>query len=415
MWERLATDLRRTESPSTRLSRSTVRTFSAIVLAAISVCLTVSLFDIGFATIDDARIMYVYAGYASGVPEPVYSFQSVPWSALIAALYSAAPTVPWYPLSHLALICISLAVLDYRLMEFADAAVVIENRWLCAGARALLVLVTHAFTYLALYLGNIIQLHFETTAGLVGLAAMLLLCRIDLSKRLLSQTKSLVGFSALFFLVCATMKEVFYALSAFVVTLVAWKAVVAWKDETCLRAIALRASAIACSGVLVFAAVMGSNALFRGGEAWSSYFDYNSYRVSFWDYDHTTYKEDPAGYAAVGWSEEFYNLAEHMYFMDERFNEDALSQVIERFNRVSSTVEGPAVYSTLRTIWHVLKDEPIALAQLCLAFALAMIQVWRGVAGGVTKSWLYQLVLMLLIGAMGIFLSYIWVGAEGCP
>ena len=57
-----------------------------------------------FMTIDDARLRYVYAGYATGTPESNYLFSYGPWSTIISALYRLKSGFPWYALAQFSVI-----------------------------------------------------------------------------------------------------------------------------------------------------------------------------------------------------------------------------------------------------------------------------------------------------------------------
>ena len=106
-------------------------------------------------------------------------------------------------------------------------------------------------------------------------------------------------------------------------------------------------------------------------DSWQEYLAYNKYRVSFWDYPHITYEEDPELFEEMGWSEEFYNLTDSMYFMDRRFDKESLSSFTKPFSWFSYSD-----FDSLKANFHdqlssLLHSERLPIIQSCfLGFVL---------------------------------------------
>ncbi len=83
---------------------------------------------------------------------------------------------------------------------------------------------------------------------------------------------------------------------------------------------------------LILLFVKGIEDKSKSSVEWQEYYKYNKYRVSFWDYEHETYEDNPELFDKIGWSEEFYQLSENMYFMDKRFNKENLGEIVEKFS-----------------------------------------------------------------------------------
>lgn len=314
-----------------------------------------------FATIDDARLLYVYAGYASGTPEGTYLFSNSIWGGLLASCYSIFPFVNWYFVYHVATIMICStafgAIVYYRLVH--------GGLPLYAGV------VIHVAAMLVVFQNAALLLHFEVTAALLGASASaVLLC---VSPRQSPRANALIASAAVCFLLFCMLQEknTFYASAVFFV--LAWLFQVASFGR--LGKAARRGLAVVMIAGISVVALYAMCGLIDGaakGDAWDAYMAYNTYRVSFMDYAHPSYEDNVALYQSVGWSEAFYNLTSHVYFMDDRFSSEALSSIVEPFSRVSSSVQGAGVASAAKTFVSLLKAEPITRIQIMCGFALCV-------------------------------------------
>ena len=117
------------------------------------------------------------------------------------------------------------------------------------------------------------------------------------------------------------------------------------------------------------------NNIAKDSEIWKDYLSYNEYRVPYWDYPHLTYTDNPELFKSIDWSEEFYNLAERMYFIDKRFNEQSLSSFVDPFSwfdlpdidRMISNAK-----SSFSILYH---DEAIALFQTLLTCIVLLVSI----------------------------------------
>jgi len=111
---------------------------------------------------DDMGFMYIYAGYASGTPEPYSPFNLIPWGYMISSLYSLLPSLPWYAFAHIGVMFMSCVAITYCVMD-------VTNRFTVPFAVGLM----FSLVFLCVFaLRNIIWLQWTTTAGFAGAAAL---------------------------------------------------------------------------------------------------------------------------------------------------------------------------------------------------------------------------------------------------
>lgn len=318
-----------------------------------------------FMTIDDARLLYVYAGYNTGEPYANYLFCSYFLGWLISGLYRLAPGVVWYTVYHGAVLWLSMTLLGKTLLKWAFRRRV--PLWQTAlGFSAAFGLV---------YLYSALSLHFEVTAGLIGAAGAAVLAGMDLYEDSL-RVKGLD--TALVLLCCFLMriqqKNSFYAGCCYIALALFY--------QLCQRVRAKRAggrlrlgwlAAVLCGVLVIYLGVTAQDERMRADEQWTIYRTYNSYRVNFWDYPHASYWEAPEDYQQAGWSEDFYVMADKMYYMDERFDEESLSRVVAQFSRTSSVQTENTARATFQTIKKLLRTDAQARAQLWCAVLLAAV------------------------------------------
>ena len=323
-----------------------------------------------FATIDDARLLYVYAGYASGTPEGVYLFSNALWGSLLSTLYSVAPAVPWYALYHFSSILILSTVLVYCLLSW--------------GIRDAKLLFSAVLLYVAFFFSSFVVpstlLHFETASCMYGVAGNILLLLTNF--RLRSKWAPLrIGAALALLLLCYLQeKNTFYVEACLFVAIVLFKLLSAWLGEPAgqSRKGAFRHAAT-CSAIAGAVLVLGvafssvANGEMRDDAGWQAYEEYNPYRVAFWDYPHATYDDDPELFESLGWDESFYELVTaKMYFMDERFSVDALSQIVEPFNRDLPAITSESVSSARQTIKALSDAEPTSVVQVLFVVSILL-------------------------------------------
>lgn len=275
-----------------------------------------------FKTIDDARLLYVYAGYATGTPESNYLFCYYPVGWIISRLYMLFPDTSWYALFHFTLIWFSVSVIGKNFLKLGY-----QNK-----KKFVLVLFTYIFLYLTFYMISTILMHFEITATIAGTAGIILLIGIDIVK----EKKKVIFFDmflSIFFLSACHMIlfNSFYAICCYLLVVMVYQLSRAFIKKNIKITCIYLGVYMLC---FLFSAVIikGIENQAKNTSEWKEYYQYNKYRVSFWDYEHISYEDDPELFDSIDWDNEFYQLTEKMYFMDERFNKENLEKIVNKFS-----------------------------------------------------------------------------------
>ena len=248
-----------------------------------------------FMTIDDARLRYVFAGYASGTPVSSYLFTYYPLSWLLSLLYSWFPALPWYALYQFALIGLSCALIGKTIYKLGR-----KNH-----LRGVACVGLHMAAYLFVCLISTILMHFEITAAITGTAGVILLAGIDIEHDscITQRLDALLSLGCI--LSCFIIQfNAFYAICCYLLVAVVFivlKGIQSKKLKQTLKKLVLYLIFL----VVGVASVKFIENMSKDTPAWEEYYKYNKYRVSFWDYPHIEYTDNPELFEEIGWSEPF--------------------------------------------------------------------------------------------------------------
>ena len=368
-------------------------------VAAVILVITFLIVHPVFMTIDDARLRYVYAGYATGTPTSLYLFCYYPLSAIVSTLYSWAPAIPWYALYQFGSIGLASGIIGKTIYKICNRN---KIHWVFA-------ILFHSVFYFVTCLISTILMHFEITAAMLGSAGVACFLAMDIRKD--SRAVQIVDYivSASCMIGCFIIQyNAFYSICCYLLVVIAVKIAMVFKGNR--KALKNSVIMIGCIAVLVVAVKLQDNYL-KSSDSWQEYLEYNKYRVSFWDYPHTNYEEDPELFESIGWSEEFYELSDSMYFMDSRFNKDNLAAFTTRFSWFSN--DGPeAMKENLQDeMKNLFRTERLPIIHV---FIMGGFLVWTGVLL-IRKKWhiLSPQILGLLFDVFGTAILVLVLGARG--
>lgn len=323
--------------------------------------LTCCVFQPMWANNDDAVMASILR---DGLPGGMYIvFSNICLSAPLAALYHAAPSIPWWALFQIVTIGICDVVLCKRALErlrsrtaFMWTAFVV-CQVICMG------LLVH-------------NLQFTTTSGIACGTGLFLMCRTTGSRR-----DRMAG-AVLLLLGLLMRLEMCVVVAGAVGCLLIVKVVGRWLADrrsskgTSLLSIATSgdARAIASHALLVFLAFAICSVVHivaYSQEDLRSYTSYNDARSLYTDYPHATYSEYPAVFDELGWDSNLEVLANNFYCMDENIT-------TESFNRIVS-LRDSSVFATppKADIWVMLCIMPLAfvLSLLCASSTSSRVTV----------------------------------------
>lgn len=323
-----------------------------------------------FMTIDDARLRYVYAGYSTGTPESSYLFSYFPYSFLVSKLYSFVPGLPWYAFCQFFLIGLSSALIGKTIYKISYRKKI--RMWIAVAL--------HVLLYVTFCMISTVMMHFEITGIMCGSAAVVLLCGLSFSEDTKKQKIFDIAMAAFcLFIGLAIQYNTFYSSCCYVLVAVAYQFFRAISDKK-MKRFFIFACTVAVMLGMVFALNYVVEKKSKDTSDWQTYYAYNKYRVSFWDYPHVTYSEDPELFESLGWTENFYQLTGSMYFMDRRFTKDTIEQFTEKFSWIdfgdqSNTLSN--IKETLSSLWKGERIVRVQIASFILVGILSLVLLFR--------------------------------------
>lgn len=317
-----------------------------------------------FMTIDDARLRYVYAGYASGEPAGNYLFCNVMIGSAVAALYRWFPGVPWYTAYQMIVIWFGSSAVGKTIYKLCN------KKKVKAGYAVLL----HTVSYLVVNVVSTIMMHFEITAAVSGTAAVVLLLGLDEKDGKKILYTEMVLSALCLILTFLISKSNFYAICCYAIAVLFYHFLQAGKTHSKKLLVRLIFFWMPLTAAGVSTAVW-CNDMAKVSDGWQDYLSYNKYRVSYWDYPHAAYDEEPELFSSIGWSEEFYDLAEQMYFLDERFDKDSLSAFVEPFSWFKVLSIDEIIQNAKESILELFQKEPVAKFQIYAAEILLFVMI----------------------------------------
>ena len=266
---------------------------------------------ITYTTTDDVALMQKLAGCFNNEPMSWVSFISPILCWFVAFLYRLFPQQPCYVYLQIILMYISIATINYCLLKH------------CSKYRLGIVkgLVLAILLFVGVFGWVLVRMHFYYVALLASVSAIALILTMDFKDR----KWIFPGIFALLQIVVSLLYslDTSYAVLCFVALALVYRSIMAIVSKCGKKAILVSVVFV----IFTFATILGFKALLRYDRVrvnGQDYVEWNSYRVSYWDYEVTPYEEDPELYEDVGWNEEFFKLTRKLYFMDENFQTDFL-------------------------------------------------------------------------------------------
>lgn len=271
------------------------------------------LIPITFETNDDAFMMNYLSGGATGKPEADILFSRFLWGKLISSFYIVNAGIPWYTISFLILIFLSLVAVCYCTVSFFPA-------W---GGSLFCLL------YFCMFLYYSVVLQFTMVAAYCGIAviALMLLDREEEERKNII-IKNIIIFSFMFFAVNIRHETGYLVLgnAAFAVCLEGLRYLLKISDRRKMKNIAVSFITIcAVTGISI-----GVNSVHESRSEWRNFREYNAERVDFADYSKLDYEANKDLFDGIGWSEDLYELVQSWFYMDQTVNLGTFRQINER-------------------------------------------------------------------------------------
>ena len=291
------------------LGKAWRRWLLAALAAAVCMLLTHLLYNVTFLNNDDTNIMYALAGYRSGTPYPAHRFVNVLLGLCISFLYRVLPAAPWWAIYQLAMLLLSLVIINACLLKLCE-----RNGVPCLPAFLLL-----AVLYMGVFVYSVVWMTFTLTAAMLGTAATALLLSVDEPGDARgAQIASAAGAVLLLLLCFFTRNSSGYCMLCFVGAAVLYR----W---LCARGRMRRTVVAAASvGAVLVAVVVAVNSLGIAYYNPAGFRAFETARGHFIDYPHATYEDDPAFFNELGWDASIYALADNLCFVDDAVNAETM-------------------------------------------------------------------------------------------
>lgn len=285
----------------------------SVVLVTVLLALTWMMIPITFETSDDAFMMSCLSGGKTGEPHTDTIFSLFLWGKALSVLYLVNAGIPWYTLIFLGLIAASLITICYCVLSFFP-------EW--GGC-----LFGLLYFCMFLYYSAIVQ--FTMVSAYCGVAAvsLMLMDRKEESRKY-SIIKNIILFSFAFFAVNIRAKVGYLMLgnAAFAVFLEGIRYLLKAADMRKIKSMTVSLLLMcAAAGVSV-----GANRVYESRDDWREFREFHAERVNFTDYTKLDYESNKDLFEQIGWSENFYELVQNWFFMDEDVNAETLGQINER-------------------------------------------------------------------------------------
>lgn len=336
----------------------------ALAILMVLMGLTYWFMPVYFETNDAGRMMFQMAGYYTGEVENVTNFIGLPLCTMIVALYKMVPSLPWFSLVlclFFVTACLVSGASMTRILKKHDHRVI-------TGMLMMVAIYGICFIY------PITHMHIYYTCALMGLSIAIMVVAIDIEKDtwLHYILYAIIALAHLF--VCfnlgfsASVCVIGFVGIAVLYQCLKWLEI-SWKKMFIFGFIAAMIAGIGLGTYLISTDMKG--------ETMSEYQAYNKYRLSFTDYPHVSYDEDPQRYEEAGWSKSFYRLADtNHYLIDEKFNVESLSKIVDKHGKVNLNFEDVNIRSALGDGFYTLFDSPTSTLLVFTMILLFMVSVF---------------------------------------
>ena len=279
-----------------------------ILLLTVMMILTYCFLPVYFETNDAGRMMFQMAGYFSGELERVTNFIGLPLCTMIVSLYELLPSLPWFSLVLCSFFVGGCYVCGISLIRILKK----HHQSIYTMILMLIAMYGIAFIY------PMTHMHIYYACAIMGLSVAMMVIAIDIEKDTWKHYLLYAIVALIHLFICfnlgfsASICVVGFVGIAVLYQCLKWLSI-DWKK---MLVFGFLSACIAGVGLGTY--LVSTN---MKGETMSDYQAYNKYRLSFTDYPHVSYDEDPQRYENVGWSKAFYRLADtNHYLIDEKFN-----------------------------------------------------------------------------------------------
>lgn len=257
---------------------------------------------------DDKFLLYMMAGYTTGVPQIESIFGGVVWAGLVAAMYHLTGRITWYTVLTLLVIFVSVVFIIRSLLasEGMNRKTLLNIGFIIAVFCGVLAYFISALQYTVT----------ATYAGVAGVCA-LLLCLYEENRR---WSKFYFIISCILFVLSYSIRKQMGLVTISCYAFAIFYGYIKQKQKNVIKAAIIL--------LVVMALTIVSNSIYEQVSGIATFNDYYKVVQRWIDYPHLDIRDDEEGiYSSVGWDEELYDAANEWFFLDERVNEESIDLI----------------------------------------------------------------------------------------
>ena len=318
-----------------------------------------------YTTTDDVYLAQVISGAFTGKPSYWAPFLSPVLVSFIAFLYEILPGLSWYRYMQRITMLLSLGCINSCICMRIRSERRSPNNYLLQAFICTLIDTSLCWAF--------VRMHFYYVSMFAGCAAIALAVSDTdaLSGRYFSLKMVLICF--FMFLCCSYNLEISYVAFLFLIIAFAKSIILIeyntrlYETDKVIKIVITIAIIIVMIGCTLASIKLTRNIV--NGEA---YTEWNSYRLTYWDYDKTSWDAGRERFESAGWTENFYNLTKIMYFIDYRFTTPYLSQIVSSFSRMKMLDASNSLLDAFRSSINLFVTSRQASSLLCFALGVTL-------------------------------------------
>lgn len=261
-------------------------------------------------------------------------------------------------------------------------------------------------------------MHFRTTAALIGIAAMACLyLGVTQSYHRITHLLLYVSSGVLLLFCFLYAKDNGYLICCYLL-LVLLLAMLQCDHNKTWKKRFFSISAYSVIMIIVISSFMINGRALMNKWNGNEYAEYNKYRISYQDYGSASYEENEEIYRSLGWSENFFHLTKSLYYMDEKFNAENLSKIVQEFswNSIDMEQQNASLEGTFLKLknnsQNFFRTDIIPISLLCLYIGAIALLFYILVKTKYSARNLF-IGLLTLACVLGTFLIYAYLCIKG--
>lgn len=265
----------------------------------------------------DVNMMKNYTGYRTGQLNSNHPYGHVFVGRLFVLLYGLAPSIPWFPLGNIVILILCIVCILKSVLTLTK----VKNK------NSLVTMMLFTFLYITIFVHTLTNMTYTLCATLCSTAAMALLFSSLYEDTNIKKISEFVMSCLLMILASIIRFSVFKADICFWALVLVYYFIILVQNKKIKIMIPLCIAVICMGGVSLFSHSYYMD--FRESFEPEGYYEYNKARTEFMDYDIAPYEGNEEFYESIGWNEELYHLTDFYYFIDEAYNSENLTKILE--------------------------------------------------------------------------------------